>query len=231
MTKFSKILVVLVTFGSLAFMGAAAVTALVGPNWHAEAEKETGYVFEKKEGETPTWTVKSRLTGEELKTSRLLAETVIAARKDRISKQQERLEQLDKRIPAVEKALKEARAVQQTDTKGMQQREIQLAQQLAALNQQIDELTNLGIAKADEAQAIRVEAEKRREDVFRLRNQLDEIRSDTFRIAEQKKQLEDQLVRLNGILSRLDRRQQQLKAQLYEKDAPGAKSKPNVPST
>jgi dGTP triphosphohydrolase len=86
----------------------------------------------------------------------------------------------------------------------------QLASELATLNQQIDDAAKQNIAKVEKTQNTLRTNEARREEVYRLLAQLDEIRTDRFQINEQQKRLRDLLIRKQGVVSRLKRRQVQL---------------------
>ena len=89
MTKLSKSLCVFVLVACLAFMGVAAVTSIGGANWHIERDQLTGdYTFETTLGETTTYAVKSRQTDQQLDaSSKSLAATIIAARKDLVKEE------------------------------------------------------------------------------------------------------------------------------------------------
>ena len=56
MTRFGKILVILIAFVSLAFAGLAIVVSYAGPNWQEIAGQIEGYKFSLSTGENPTWT-------------------------------------------------------------------------------------------------------------------------------------------------------------------------------
>ena len=61
--------------------------------------------------------------------------------------------------------------------------------------------------------------QERREEAYRLANQLELLRNDQFSAIQQQKVLEDELVRLEENHRRLDRRQKQLKQQLGDVDS------------
>lgn len=212
MTKYSKILAVFVLFASLAFMGFAAVNAVGGPNWRAQAEQETEYIFEYSGGDNPTWSAKPRRGAEppNLKSSPVLAEVLIAARKHKIDQQKTQLDQIGKQIPQAEARIKQARELIAIDLKAMQKREMQLAMHIKRLNDEADRIGLQAVAKANEAQQVRQVAELRRADVFRLKEQLDQVQTDYFQVVEQRRQLEDLLIRTKGVLARLERRRDQL---------------------
>ena len=90
MTLFSKILLVLVLFASIAFMGFTAVSSVGGPNWYREKDAMTDYLFEYQPGENPIWAVKTRRAGEQISTSPVLAKVIVAAQKHKIQQQNEK---------------------------------------------------------------------------------------------------------------------------------------------
>ena len=69
LTKISKILVVFVTFASIAFLAFSIIVTTAGPNWQKEAEALPDYTFTQSGGEKPTWSVRHRLVEQPLKTS------------------------------------------------------------------------------------------------------------------------------------------------------------------
>ena len=106
MTFLSKILLVLVFFASIAFMGFAAVSAVGGPNWSKEKDALTDYVFEHQAGENPIWSVKTRRGGEQLTTSPVLAKVIVAAQKHKLQQQNEKLDEVTKTIEPLKTSIK-----------------------------------------------------------------------------------------------------------------------------
>ncbi len=218
MTKISKILVVVSAIASMIFLGVAVASYIGGPNWRVEANELEGYTFERGTGPTPSWSVKSNRPGPNgqvfTATNPVLADVIVKARNDQLQKQREELGRLDQEIPIYESRVKQAKAAIDADILAMAAREKQLAEELNTLSATINDTTNQAIAKAQEAEDVRKVGERRREDVFRVRNLLAEVRTDKFRAIEQQKKLEDLLVRLNGQTERLERRKEQLNVQL-----------------
>ena len=212
MTKISKSLCVFVLVACLAFMGVAAVTSIGGANWHIERDQLTGdYIFETTLGETTTYAVKSRQTDEQLTASpKSLAATIIAARKDLVEVQKKKIEALQTETTTFKTQHQMWTSLTAADEAAMTVRCDQLASELATLNQQIDGAAKQNIAKVEKTQNTLRTNEARREEVYRLLAQLDEIRTDRFQINEQQKRLRDLLIRKQGVVSRLKRRQVQL---------------------
>ena len=216
MTTFSKIFTVFITLASLSFLGFAWVTFVGGPNFQADqVEQLPEYVFEKStDGKKVTWAVKTRRTLETVSaTPPTLPGVVVAARKDFDQKLQDEITGLEKQIKVLEGdggKIAEARKLIEVDLKGLDTREKELQSELDARRAEIKEKTDEGIKKSQDSQAVRAEAARRREDVFRLLNQLEEIRTDYYRAVEQARKLADQLVRIRGSIDRSRRRLIQL---------------------
>jgi predicted RNase H-like nuclease (RuvC/YqgF family) len=211
MTKFAKCLVVFAVGASFAFLGFAWVSMMGGPNWDAEAVALPGYEFTKAEG--GSWTVRDRATGQAItvKSPTVRASAILAAREDLAKKQDDETQKLSGPTAKYKKNLADAQKLNQADTKAMEARVQQLNTQLENLNAKILELSGDVVKRSQEAQLIRNEAAKRREDVFRLTRELAEIRTDQFRSEELERKLRDQLVRLDGVIVNLESRNQQLR--------------------
>lgn len=205
MTRFSKILLVLVLAASIAFMGFAAATAVGGPNWLQEKDKLTNYLFEYQPGENPTWSVKTRRGGEQISSSPVLAKVIVAAQKHQIQQQNEKLAQIDKSIPPLEKAIKNWEGINQVDRQAMDAKAAELKQKIAALDTEITRLANEGIKISQQTLEVNQEAAERRADVFRLQDQIDEIRNEKYLTEEQQKTLRDYIARIEGKVHRLQR--------------------------
>jgi len=212
MTNISKCLCVFVLATCLAFMGVAAVTSLGGANWTIERDQITGnYTFETTPGETTTYGVKARQSAKPLSTgAKSLAATVIAARKDMVTTQNQRTDALKTETETFRTQEQEWATLTAVDEASMTTRCDELASELATLNEQIDDASKENIAKVEKTQGTLRRNEARREEVYRLLAQLDEIHTDLFQINEQQRRLRDLLIRKLGVVSRLKRRQLQL---------------------
>ena len=212
MTNIGKILAILTTFLSMAFLGFAFAAKVGGPNWEGEAEALENYYVEPAVSEKETtYTVKSKHTGETVKAgSKALPEVILAAYNDELKLLGEKITALEPQFAPLEARLKEVLAHQQVDRKAMEQREQELTADFDKLAKQIQDLSVEGNKVAQEALTIWAEEELRREDGYRLRNHLEELEVDLFQMQEQKKRLQDELSRLRGVLARLQRRHEQL---------------------
>jgi len=211
MTKIAKCLVVFAVGASFAFLGFAWVSMMGGPNWDAEAASLPGYSIAK--GDDGNWKVTERATGQAVTVSKptVHAAAILAARKDLADKQQAEIKNLQGPTEAYKKKLEEAKKLNAIDTKAMEARVQQLNTQLQELNTKILQLSGEVVKRSQDAQAIRTEAAKRREDVFRLTRELTEIRTDDARSEELERKLRDQLVRLEGVIANLESRNKQLR--------------------
>ncbi len=211
-------LTVTTTVVSVAFLGLAFIARVGGPNWNADRRRlEDDYIFEKIEAqEQPTtWTVKTRVGDETIKAnSRIEPEVIVAAYQHKINLQKEEIASLDQQIQQVESQLAATKPLIEQDFAAIDRR-------LTALRKAVDELTEQNVALleegkriADEALRLRTLAKLRREDVFRLTQQLHQLQAEQYKLAEQQARLEDVLVRLNGVVERLEVRNRQLREQL-----------------
>ncbi|MFH1301590.1 MAG: hypothetical protein ABIK07_11065 [Planctomycetota bacterium] len=210
MTRFSKILLVLVLFASIAFMGFAAVSSVGGPNWQNEADTMTDYLFEYQPGENPTWSVKTRRAGEQLSTSPVLAKVIVAAQKHKIQQQNEKIDLITKSIPPLQNAIKNWETINQVDREAMDVKAAELKQKISALDAAITQLANEGIKISQQTLEVNQEASERRADVFRLQDQIDEIRNEKYLAQEQQKTLRDYIARIEGKVQRLQRQKESL---------------------
>ena len=211
MTKTSKCLVVFILAASAAFLGFVSATVVGGPNWGAESRELTGYVFQRTGDTAASWSVNSNAAGDTFsKSSLLLPETIVEARKHTNSRHQEELKQLDADIPKVRGQLEQAQQLIEVDQKAIQLRFEQLTAELQALHKQINDVSLEGIQVSQESQATNQQLERRREDVLRLINQLAEIRTELFQAIEQQERLRDEMIQIQGNIDPLKRREQQL---------------------
>ncbi len=211
MTKIAKCLVVFVVGASFAFLGFAWVSMMGGPNWEAESAALPGYQISK--GDDGKWKVTERATGQNISVpnATVRASAILAARKDQADKRDAEINALKKPTEAYKKKLDEAKKLNEIDTKAMEARVQQLDKQLQDLNTKIINLSQDVVKRSLDARAVRDEASKRREDVFRLTRELAEIHTDHSRSEELERKLRDQLVRLDGVIINLESRNKQLR--------------------
>lgn len=223
MTRFSKILLVLVLFASIAFMGFAAVSSVGGPNWQKESATMTDYLFEYQPGENPIWSVKTRRGGEQISTSPVLAKVIVAAQKHKIQQQNEKIDQITKTIPPLEKAKANWEKINKLDREAMDLMAAELSQKINMRDTEITQLANEGIKISQQTLEVNQEASERRSDVFRLQDQIDEIRNENYLAQEQQKTLRDYIARIEGKVQRLQRQKK-----LLQKAVQGTNYEENV---
>lgn len=213
MTTLGKILAIVCTFLSVAFLGFAFAARIAGPNWEGEAAALENYTVETIRGDKGeiSYTVKSKLTQEAVKAnSKVLPDVIVAAYNHEVTELGNKIAALEQQPEPLKRRNEELDAHQQADRKAMVQREAELAAEFEKVVKQIQDLSVEGDKVAQEALTIWREEELRREDVYRLRNHLEELDIDLFQQREQKKRLQDELSRLRGVLARLQRRNTQL---------------------
>ena len=216
--NFGKVFVVLTTFLSVAFLGFSFAARIAGTNWEGEADSLDKYIVERNVSEKETtYTVKDKINQESVKAnSKLIPEVILAAYNHEATQLNEKIAALEPLPELLKKRQDEITAHQKVDLKAMTAREAELQK---AFEQQVATLQELfleGDKVAQEALTVWKEEELRREDVARLRNQLEELEVDQFQALEQKKRLQDELSRLRGVQARLQRRNIQLKSSYEE---------------
>jgi hypothetical protein len=211
MTKLGKCLVVFAVAASFAFLGFAWVSMMGGPNWDAEAAVLPDYTIQKTGDK---WTVTERVGGAAVTVPHpsVEASAIVAARGDLQKKQEAEIKRLAQETKDFQAATADIRKLTAADVKALGARVDELNRQLEGINTKILNLSNDVVKRSQEAQGIRTEAAKRREDVFRLTRELHEIRADNFRADALQKRLRDQLVQLNGVELALESRNKQLQS-------------------
>jgi chromosome segregation ATPase len=224
MNKAAKVLVVFMAFASLSFMAFSAAVLLGGPNWMGMGEALTDYTFEVTKGEKTTYSAKSRQGDPPFSAqSENPAEVVLAALKDQKTKQSAQEQLLDQQVQNLEGLIADRKSLKEMDLKALQVHEQNLSAYLANINEQISS-TNATIKQLTEQSiALNKDLGLYREDVLRLRDQLELVRADRDRLVERSKELEDILALLKGSIGQMERRTQQLSKQQKYDDSVGSK--------
>lgn len=223
MNSFGKILVVFVTAASLGFVAFTLSLVSGGPNWKAEMQSEEltkDFTFTVNPGEKTTYAVKTRKTDQPVGAQTpVIAEVVVAARKKQVDDAKAEETRLTNEVARLQPIIKEIKDLIPPDKAGMAARAQFLDKLLTKLSGEIDKTTQEIATKATAIQQIQKTTEERRNEGFRLKNQLELMRTDLFAAMAQQKILEDELVRVEENLRRLERRSEQLKNQVepYEK--------------
>ena len=208
-----KIAAVFLTIASVAFMGMSMAAFYGRPDPIAEITSPalSNYEFETPVSADGSWSVTPKL-GEN--TTAATHETAYAAVLDAHQKETARLSsettEMNDLTVRLRSRLNEIRAEQQEDLAAMDRRVEQLKQQVAEADAaqalQSERFQKLSV----DARAVRDETSRRREDVIRLQNELEELRTDRFRLEELRRVLTDRLLRLGLENQALDRRLRQL---------------------
>ncbi|MEK6257534.1 MAG: hypothetical protein AABP62_02850 [Planctomycetota bacterium] len=218
MNSLGKVLVVFVTASSLGFAAFAMSLVSGGPNWKGEsesAELTNDFVFTMAPGEKPTYAVKARRTDAPVQPATpLLAEAVVAARKRQLEDATKVKGELEQKIAQIKPIIDQIKALIAPDAAGAKSRSDAYDKQLEQLNAAIQTASTEFTTKSGEIQRTRKTGEERRDEAFRLKNQLELLRNDLFAAKQQQKVLEDELVRAEENLKRLERRASQLKQQV-----------------
>ena len=216
MTRLGKIFVVFTAVMSLVFLAFIGVTTLGGPNWQLRADELRDYGFTKNVTETGvTWSVTRRVAADDkkaLKTTDSLPAAIVAAQQDRLAVQTERLREVDEQIAAIKQVSEAESAARVRDEPGIARRVEDLRREITRLDAEVVALTKEGTRQADAVIQTRDVVEARRQDIARLSAELALVRTDEYQIEEQTRRLQILLVRLEGLIERATRRQQQLEA-------------------
>ena len=223
MNSLGKVLVVFTTACSLAFVAFTLSLVTGGPNWKADAqsaELTNDFAFTAVAGEKPSYSVKNRRTDKAVGSqSTLLAEVVVAARKEQLADAQAEETRLSTEIARIQPMTQEMKSLVPLDQAGLVARAQMLDKALTRLSEEIQSTTQAIATKAAAIQEIQKTTQERRDEGFRLKNQLELMRTDMFVAQAQQKLLEVELVRVEENLKRLQRRSDQLQKQVepYEK--------------
>ena len=101
------------------------------------------------------------------------------------------------------------RELKQLDIDAMTKRQAQIKADLAALHNDVLKQSDTVTGRVRETTDTRTEAENRRKDVYRLTNELEVLRTDRARLVELRRELADELLRLQIHLNSLKQRASQ----------------------
>ena len=218
MNTIGKILVVFVTASSLGFL--AFVTALRngGLDWKGELRSEEllkEFVFTMEPGESVTYSAKHRRTDTSVadKTP-IIADVVLKSRKKLEDETGKKLQELTPQVQPLQDFLALQKKLIPEDEAGVQVRFAKIDERIQQISASLKDVGNQFSATTIQTQDVLRVASERREEAYRLANQLEILRNDKFAASQQQKGLEDELVRLQENRRRLERRNEQLKQQL-----------------
>jgi hypothetical protein len=222
MNTIGKILVVFVTASSLGFLAFVIALTYGGPNWKGEMRSEDlqkEFVFTAEPGEKVRYTSKHRRTDSSVvdKTP-VLAEAVVKSRKRLEEDANKKFQELSGRVQPLTDLLALIKKLIPEDDAGVQARITNFDAYVQQLVVALKDVGNQFSATTLETQDVLRVAQERREEGYRLSNQLELLRNDKFAALQQQKVLEDRLIRLEENRARLQRRQKTLKTQLGDID-------------
>jgi len=209
-----KVMVVFVTAASLGF--AAFTLSLVsgGPNWKNEVEAEdftNDFILNVSGGEKKSYAVKVRATDAAVATSSILPEVVVKAREKQVTEAKAEDAKLAAEIARIKPIIAEFKALIPPDQAGLLARSAAMDKVLEQQDKATQAASAEFAAKSASIKQIDFTMKERREEGFRLKNQLELLRTDLNAALVQQKALEDELVEVEENLKRLERREQQLK--------------------
>ena len=208
-TKISKIMVVFVTTASIAFLGIAVGISKLGPNWREETQNLPDYAFAETTGEKPQWTTTQRTESAPLATGSLPS-VIMKSYDDASRRNQDKVAATTPQIENIKTQIGRLSKFVDEDVQGISKREEQLVQALADVGTQIQTLSTESELLATQAVDIRAVGERTRESGMRLKRQRIQIETELYRATQQQRYLLDQVYQIEGILHRLQDREQQL---------------------
>lgn len=212
-TKLSKVLVVFVTFASVAFVGFALAITNSGPNWVTASQALPDYEFTYTGGEKPSWAVKPRSGGDQTKSARAHPDVIGWAYDDAKKKLEEEIGKVSPQIKPLEDQIQATSQMIEQDLYGLTAKREQLSKQLDDIHKQIASITQETTRANEETLKIRGQAEQRRSDVYRLIRNYQAIEADQYQLVQQKRRLLDMLYQMQGLRNRLEERADDLLAQ------------------
>lgn len=216
MRNIFKIMSVVITVFSVSFMGTAIAMYFGHPDVQSEMSSEAmqAFSFTATSGENPSWTVTRRFGPEEQRnvgSSGNALEAVSRAHDNLaawLRTETSDMKSLTDRVAGAQGETSQFRASQETDLAATVRRKQMLDQFAAQLQTELQRVSAAEQSLAEQAKQVQLETATRRTDVVRLQNELEEARTDLFRLTELRRELTDELVRLQldlqGIQDRVD---------------------------
>ena len=215
-STFPKIAAVLLSMCSIGFMG-MSISAYYGrpdPLAEAAAPELKNYKFEAPLSGTGTWSYTYAVGPNQTATTH---PTAYAAITDAYEKEASRLSSLTNEMNDLATRLTAATEQFETataqDITALEEREKVLIAAVADFHKQRQAASERLQSLITDTTTVRSETARRREDVQRLQNELEELRTDRFRLEELRRVLTDRLVRLQLENSALDKRLEQIQGQ------------------
>ena len=215
-STFPKIAAVLLSMCSIAFMG-MSISAYYGrpdPLAESAAPELKNYKFEAPLSGTGTWSYTYAVGQNQNSTTHPTAYAAIA---DAYEKEASRLSSLTNEMNDLASQLTTAterfEAATAQDVAALEEREEVLTTAVTEFHKQRQAASERLQSIITDTTTIRSETARRREDVQRLQNELEELRTDRFRLEELRRVLTDRLLRLQLENFALDKRLEQIQGQ------------------
>jgi hypothetical protein len=210
---FPKIATILLAISSVAFMGMSVAAYFGRPNPIAEMGSEVvaDYKFEG----TPdgsSWKVTPNTGTDRTEKQHTTAYgALLDAFDSKSSRMKSEADAMASRTTEIRDAITQIRGQQDLDIDALTQRIEVLAQEAdTRLSEQMNKSQQLQALSVD-TKVLRDETTRRRQDVIRLQNELEELKTDRFRLVELRRVLTDRLLRFQLENEALEDRVQQMK--------------------
>ena len=213
---------VFMAVSSLGFLAFVAAIISGGPDWYGEMRSpdlHKEFAFSIEQGPRPTYSARLRRTEAPVaEKTTVPAEVVLKTRKKLEEELNRRIQELNSQPAKLQDSIKETVSTIVADKKGVEAREQFFRNHYDEIWKQVQAVGDEFTAATIQTQDVLRQSQERREEAYRLANQLDLIRNDQFSAQEQQQALQNELIRLQEYGRRLERRQKQLKTQLGESD-------------
>ncbi|MEZ6060380.1 MAG: hypothetical protein R3C19_08470 [Planctomycetaceae bacterium] len=213
---FPKLATIVLAITSVMLMGASIAAYYGRPDARTAmfSPELQDYNFESSGGDSPSWTVTSRIGAKDnVGQSPNAYEAVVKARAHLSQRLGNETSEMTQKVSEIRAEIERITVQQQQDMEALNTRIQTLTGVANGYDQELKQKSQELQALSVEGKATRDETAQRRQDVVRLQNQLEEIRTDLYRLQELRKTLTDRLLRLQLDEQTLQARRQQLQSQ------------------
>jgi len=210
-----KIFLVCTLVGSVLLAGVSIVAYFAVPNMNPAMADLENYSFKQQIGETTTWQVKRRLDNDSNVVQNVNQfDAVVRARSDETSTLNKQLAEMGEQQQRVNEERTRLKAEYTQDLQALQQSIVDKQAQVVSDDRVVKEASADFQDKAVRSRETRVKSASLRQDVIRVRAELDELRTEEYVLVTQRRNLVEQLLRIrldsDVIQDRIDQLQQQL---------------------
>lgn len=213
MTRIGKILAIFVAIASLSFVGFAIATVFGGPDWQSvmQAKYFDGYRISKSTGPDATWTAIRGSDEQQVASSKVLPEVLSKVMDEVHSSNQQKIQELQAKLPVLEARVAELAAAREADKKALDLYVERRRAEVNKVREQNETVSAQVVTATTEAQKLENLIAARREDILRLKQQVEELRGDLFRLQEIEFQLDNLRNQVDGTLANARVREKLLK--------------------